>query len=254
MSSSVSAAFSLVAHRGYMHRYPENTLRSLQAALELGARYFEFDIQMNADHEFVVLHDVDFERTAGLKQSVFKADTRTCKAISVHHPEKFGQQFFPTAVSTLEEVLALTGRYPGAVALVEIKKESIEHWGLETVMTRLLLQLEPYQACCMLISFSDAAIEYALANSSLKTGWVFEDYTQTQRDRAAELQADVLMTDYEVLEQGTLPWPEFKRWMLYDVMDPLLAQFYHDGGVELIETADIESMLSIFPQAARLVK
>ena len=243
--------FSLVAHRGYMHRYPENSLPALRAALELGAKYIEFDLQMNADHEFVLLHDADFERTAGLRQSVFNVDSEACMAISVHQPLRFKQRYFPTPVSMLADILLLTRQYPGAIALVEIKQESIDHWGLDNVMSKLLRQLEPYQDCCMVISFSDLAIEYALQHSSLKTGWVFEEYTQQQRQRAAELKPDVLMTDYEILPAGELPWSEFPRWMLYDVVDHDIARAYYDAGIELIETADIETMLSVLPLAGR---
>lgn len=243
--------FSLVAHRGYMRRYPENSARSLVAALEAGAKYIEFDIQMNADCEFVVLHDADFERTAGVKKTVFSVGTDACRAISVHQAGRFGQRYFPTPVSALEDILPLTRQYPGSVALVEIKEESIEHWGLEPLMDKLLEQLKPYQECCMLISFSDAAIEYALQHSKLKTGWVLEEYTQFQRARAAELKPDFLMIDYEVLAEGEMPWAEFKRWMLYDVMDKSIVQSYRNAGVELIETADIEGMLAVFPDAGR---
>lgn len=252
MKPDAQSVFSLVAHRGYMHRYPENSSRSLIAALEAGAKYIEFDIQMNADHEFVVLHDANFERTAGVKQSVFSIGTDACRAMSVHQAECFEQRYFPTPVSMLEDILVLIRQYPGAVALVEIKEESIEHWGLDQVMIKLLWQLVPYQDCCLLISFSDAAVEYALQHSNLRTGWVFEEYTSVQRMRAAQLKPDFLMTDYEVLTAGEAPWEEFKRWMLYDVMDKDIAQAYRDAGVELIETADIEGMLAVFPDAGRL--
>lgn len=252
MKPDAISAFSLVAHRGYMVRYPENSAHALTAALDAGAKYIEFDIQMNAGQEFVVLHDADFERTAGVKQSVFDLGTDACRAISVHQAALFGQQYYPTPVSTLADILLLTRQYPGAVALVELKEESIERWGLELVMEKLLRQLESYQDCCVLISFSDAAIEYALQHSSLKTGWVFEEYTQLQRARAAELKPDFLITDYEVLAEGEVPWGEFKHWMLYDVMDERIAKFYYDAGVELIETADIEAMLAVFPDAGRL--
>ena len=35
----------LVAHRGYPARLPENTLPSIKAALQAGARYVEVDVQ-----------------------------------------------------------------------------------------------------------------------------------------------------------------------------------------------------------------
>ena len=55
----------LVAHRGYPRRYPENTLLSLLAALEAGAEFVEFDVQMTADGVPVLLHDADLRRTGG---------------------------------------------------------------------------------------------------------------------------------------------------------------------------------------------
>ncbi|HEY9197768.1 MAG TPA: glycerophosphodiester phosphodiesterase family protein, partial [Gammaproteobacteria bacterium] len=47
----------LIAHRGYAARHPENTLSALQAAVAAGARWLEFDVQLSADHEPVLLHD-----------------------------------------------------------------------------------------------------------------------------------------------------------------------------------------------------
>ena len=36
-------------HRGYCAKYPENTLISFKAALELGVDAFEFDVWLTAD-------------------------------------------------------------------------------------------------------------------------------------------------------------------------------------------------------------
>ncbi len=56
----------LVAHRGQTEQYPENTLVGLEAALKSGACYVEFDVQSTADNKFVVIHDVELERTTGV--------------------------------------------------------------------------------------------------------------------------------------------------------------------------------------------
>ena len=95
----------LVAHRGYMHRYPENSRPGLQAALEAGACWLEFDVQMCPDGEFVVLHDDNFVRTAGVDQSVFDLDSDRI-AISVHEPQRFAARFAPTPVATLTSIKA----------------------------------------------------------------------------------------------------------------------------------------------------
>jgi len=45
----------LVAHRGDMQQYPENSWPALRAAVEAGACWLEFDVQMCADGSFVLL-------------------------------------------------------------------------------------------------------------------------------------------------------------------------------------------------------
>ncbi len=245
-NTSTTRAQLLVAHRGFMLRYPENTWPALHAALEAGADFIEFDLQMNADQEFIVIHDADFQRTSGVQQSVFSADTEKCQRLSVHHPQRFGDAFNPLNAPMLGEILELTALYPQATALVEIKSESLEHWGLKRVMDALIKQLEPYQAQCVLISFSAPAIEYTQQHSALRTGWVFEKYDEVHRVQAAVLRPDYLMTDYELIPEGQAPWPEFARWMLYDIVDTEIALRYSQMGVELIETADIAGLKQFF--------
>lgn len=236
----------LVAHRGFMEKYPENTWPAVYAALEAGADFIEFDLQMNADLEFIVIHDANFQRTSGVQRSVFDAGTEQCRQISVHHPSRFAASFKPLSISTLAEMLALITQFPKASALVEIKGESIKRWGLERVMDALLGQLEAFQTQCVLISFSVAAIEYTQRHSALKTGWVLEEYDEAHRAQAAILTPDYLMTDYQLIPAGKPPWPEFKRWMLYDIVDTDIALAYSEMGVELIETANIGKLKQFF--------
>lgn len=233
----------LVAHRGFMHRYPENSRRGLHAALEAGACFIEFDVQMNADEEFIVIHDDNFERTAGLQQSVFSTTSKDCLAISVHEQSRFGLQFYPEPVASLTDILELISNHPEATALVEIKEESLQYWGLVTVMDKLLTVLNTYARQCTLISFDDAAIEYTRQHSKLATGWVLHQYDQTHYHRALQLQADILMCNYKKIPPDESPWREFRRWMLYDITSPELAIRYGKQGIELIETADIGGML-----------
>ncbi len=56
-----------VGHRGACGYAPENTLKSMRKALEIGVHGFEFDIQMSADNEPVVMHDDTLDRTTNGK-------------------------------------------------------------------------------------------------------------------------------------------------------------------------------------------
>jgi len=54
-----------IAHRGFSHLYPENTLRAFQKALEAGADGIECDVRMTKDNVLVLLHDADLKRLSG---------------------------------------------------------------------------------------------------------------------------------------------------------------------------------------------
>lgn len=64
--NSVSEKFLVIGHRGAMGHAPENTLRSVRKALELGAHGIEVDVYF-VDGELVVFHDEKLDRTTNGK-------------------------------------------------------------------------------------------------------------------------------------------------------------------------------------------
>ena len=52
------------AHRGASAFAPENTKASFKKAIDLGAKNFEFDLQITSDNEYVIFHDYTLERTS----------------------------------------------------------------------------------------------------------------------------------------------------------------------------------------------
>ncbi|MFD1707044.1 glycerophosphodiester phosphodiesterase [Siminovitchia sediminis] len=53
----------ILAHRGSAGTHPENTMESFIAAEKAGADGIELDVQLTADHEIVVIHDLTVDRT-----------------------------------------------------------------------------------------------------------------------------------------------------------------------------------------------
>ena len=66
-SSVVTKRFLNIAHRGARSLAPENTLAAACKALEVGADMWEFDVQMTADGEPIVVHDTTLKRTSNVK-------------------------------------------------------------------------------------------------------------------------------------------------------------------------------------------
>ncbi len=55
--------FFIIAHRGASAVAPENTLASIQKAIDSGVAMIEIDVQRTADHSLVVFHDLILGRT-----------------------------------------------------------------------------------------------------------------------------------------------------------------------------------------------
>jgi glycerophosphoryl diester phosphodiesterase len=185
----------MVAHRGFMENYPENSLLGLEMALRAGACMIEFDVQLSADHQLLVLHDSDFERTAGKPDSVFELKRDDIANISVHEPKRFGNKFLPTPVPTLEQVMALLKKYTEATAFVEIKNESLDRWGFEFVMYKLQAALEASASQCVIIANSFKAMQDVKQRGLCRTGWVLKFFDEEHQKLAQQLKPDYLIRD-----------------------------------------------------------
>jgi len=110
----------VLGHRGICAKYPENTLPSFEAAIDLGVDLIEFDVNLTKDGELVVIHDNTIDRTSdhtGATRDYTLAELKT-----FNFSAKFAPGFEPTQIPTLREVLELVNRKSDTLLLnVEIK-------------------------------------------------------------------------------------------------------------------------------------
>ena len=174
----------LVAHRGYMEIYPENTLIGLEAAIQCGASYIEFDVQCAADGTLVVMHDVELLRTCGVGGNIFDMSWDELQNIRAHEPARFSLAFFNQHIPSLADVVRMLQRYPRATAFVEIKEETIERFGINQIMPALLSELEIIHQQVVVISFHLGAIKYVRDHSDFLSGWVLHQYDSASQQQA----------------------------------------------------------------------
>lgn len=117
----------MIGHRGAPAYAPENTLRSFELALELGADHLEFDIRTTRDRHFVVSHDDDLMGGAApdaepISESTLASLRRVDlgEAFNRSNPRKAHSGFSGAVIPTLEEVLDRFMERAGM--LVEIKE------------------------------------------------------------------------------------------------------------------------------------
>lgn len=232
-----SSPVRLIAHRGDMARCPENTLAAIESALRAGADGVEFDVQMNAGLELVLLHDDEYLRTAGVAGNVFDPAGREP---SVHEPARFGERFYPQAIPRLSQALAVFEAFPGATAWVEIKRESLAHWGMEPVMRALISELGRFDTPAVIISYDAEAVRFAKRVGALPVGWVLKAFDARHREIADGLKPDYLVCNCTKVNAPL--WPGPWEWMLYDILDAADLQHWCARGVRLIETGAITSL------------
>lgn len=237
----------LVAHRGAPDAYPENSLTGVRAALEAGARFVEFDVQMTRDGVPVVLHDDTLARVGragNTGDAVGTLDWLTLAAHTIGEPGRFGRAFADEPIPALSDMLELIDRYPGVTAFVEIKRESLERFGTDAVVAPVHERLRHAATRCVPISFDAAALEAIRARGAKCIGLGIKPWNAETRSAAERLAPDFLFIRHDRIPDGDDPfWPGDWQWVVYTVDEPWLADTLIARGADLIETNRFPGML-----------
>ena len=247
MSASLTPAPELIAHRGNAAEYPENTLPALRSALELGARCVEFDVQLSADRQPVLLHDSNLKRTAGLDRNALEMTWAELAEVSVNEESRFLKRYTDVGIPTLSQAVSLLATYPHATAFVELKRASLRTFGQEAFVRKVCDTLKPIARQCVIISFDLAAIHHVRQVSSYRVGWVLSEYSNLSALKCEALAPDFVFCDYQLLSEGTAKlWKGPWRWAIYEVTSRKLAMDLAARGAKLIETMAVRAMLREF--------
>lgn len=126
----------IVGHRGVAGNYPENTMASIMAAIDLGLEWIEVDIQPTKDQVLVVCHDYKINRCSNGKGRI---DQLTVEELQQFD---FGSWFAPSfageTILTLQELLRVV-KATGIHVNLEVK---LDHDAVGPVIASLKKELE----------------------------------------------------------------------------------------------------------------
>ena len=233
-----------VAHRGYAAHYPENTILSFQKAIEAGCLFLECDVQLSVDHVPVIIHDDTIDRTSGKSGSVMEMTAEELSRVNVGEPSRFGNEFTITPLPKLAEIIPLLHSYPDVKIFVELKEESLHHFGIDLMVGKVLEVLKPVKNRCLIISFDYASLESVREHGWNEIGWVLEKWNKESLNKANSLLPSYLICDYKVIppNKGNIwigPW----EWFLYEITDIDTALLWNKLGVRYIETMESGEMI-----------
>lgn len=244
----------LIAHRGFAARYPENTIAGIAAAVETGARFIEFDIQLSADGVPVLMHDATLQRTTGQPGSVMDITMDELRAYSPSEPQRFGEQYAHVRLASVADLMNQLANWPDVTVFAEIKKESIERFGSRYTVARVLEALQPCVQQCVVISFVAEAIAQARELGAPRVGWAIRQFSNIVRQEATLLQPEFIFCDHAIIPAASNKnpkplWDGPWRWAVYEVGNAEMAIALARLGAHLIETFEIGELIR-HPQLA----
>jgi glycerophosphoryl diester phosphodiesterase len=104
---------TIVAHRGVWDNAPENSLLSIEKAIEAGYDVVEIDVRRTIDGQFVLLHDDTLERMTGVSKEPEKMTLQELTGLSLRNRDGGAEN------SLTEE------RLPGLHDVFELTREKI---------------------------------------------------------------------------------------------------------------------------------
>ena len=226
----------LIAHRGYASRHPENTLAAVGAALRVGARHVEVDVQLSADRAPFLFHDRVLERLCGVRGRLSELEAARVAELSARGEPLARLADFVRAMAASE-----------AHAFVELKRASIEAFGADAVLDAVLPELDPLAGRCTLISFDVGILGIARRRCEHPVGPVLEAWGVRDEPEIVGLEPNVVFCNVLRLPRtGSLEVPG-GRLAVYEIDDPQRALALHSRGAALIETFAIGEMLQALP-------
>lgn len=86
----------IIAHRGLKSAGVENSLESLHGAAKIGVDFVEMDVLETKDHQFVVFHDTNLRRMAGINRNVRNMTLAELEKVTIR------QDGFTSTIPSLE--------------------------------------------------------------------------------------------------------------------------------------------------------
>ena len=171
--------FVIYAHRGASEYYPENTISSFSAGVDMGANGIETDVQISKDGVLMIFHDDTMKEKTGFEGTV--ADytySELCRARVKN--EKYGRE---DCLLTFEDFLKHFA-WRDITLAIELKVRGIAGPVIE--------MLKKYDACdkSIITSFDYEALREAREyDSEIKIGWLYVHRTQNTLEKLRAIKA-----------------------------------------------------------------
>lgn len=110
---------TLMGHRGWRGKYPENTMRGFREVMQLDIDGIELDVHMTKDYHMVICHDPNLASTTDVSGFIYNMTLEEVRQADAGI--KKGEEFKGEKIPTLEEFLELFATRPDLHLFLELK-------------------------------------------------------------------------------------------------------------------------------------
>ncbi len=190
-------------HRGFCAKYPENTLVSFEAAIDLGVDAIEFDVWLTADKVPVLMHDGNTLRTSGENRNIRDVTLNEIKSLEPAYQSKFGDKFMGRGITvpTLEELLKLCAqKRPDIILGVEIKEYTEENVDLTVALLKKYRLFDK----CYFYAFNGRIIKYIKTKYNGRT-MGYPDFQMKEFEKDTYSYYDEIGLSMSIVKSEVLP-------------------------------------------------
>ena len=155
--------FVVYAHRGASEYYPENTVSSFAAGVDMGANGIETDVQISKDGVLMIYHDDSTEEKIGFKGSIADYTYDELRAARMKN-EKYGRE---DVLITFEDFLKYFG-WRDLTLAIELKVR-----GIAAKVIEMLKKYGAYEKSVITSFYYDALEEARAYDKNVKIGWLY---------------------------------------------------------------------------------
>jgi glycerophosphoryl diester phosphodiesterase len=221
----------IIGHRGAAALEPENTLLSIERAMDIGVDAVEIDVHLSKDKELVVIHDVTVDRTTNGTGPVSSYTVQEIKRLDAGKGE---------AIPTLQEVIDFIDRR--VMLVIELKEE-----GTERSVVDLIIQNNLFDKACVISFWHRLVKTVKEMDSRIKTGVLLVG-SPVDACIATQASADALVMKYSFVDREFVKIAHKKgiKVFIWNIDDQDLLKPYVDMGVDAIGTNDPIVLIKYF--------
>ncbi|WP_307976807.1 glycerophosphodiester phosphodiesterase [uncultured Streptococcus sp.] len=143
----------MIAHRGDVENGVENSIQAMQAAHKAGANFSEMDVLITRDKKFVIAHDNNLKRLAGIDKNISDMTLSQVRKVTLK------ENGFTSKIPTLEEFLAASDKIHQKL-FIELKLTGNEPGDYKKRITAELKRLKVWEQGHRVMSMDKSTIEY----------------------------------------------------------------------------------------------